>query len=188
MIAQHEILPERHGERGPRRRQTVVVRGSPIVQIASDENDVALELPYFCYEPADRTQVPDVPQVNIAHQRRGPATPRLRKILELHRYALYANCSGIDNSTGADQQSGRQKHNCPLLPVWMQAHNRCRAVSRPQRTAGEKQKAEGPQPCRRQSVIKPDSRIEKAESQQGSRNESHRKYRKRDTQVEERGV
>src|SRR5260370_31064290 len=58
MIAQHEILSERHGERGPRRSNTVVIRGSPIVQISSDKNDVAFELSYSCHEPTDGTQVP----------------------------------------------------------------------------------------------------------------------------------
>src|SRR6266481_1074027 len=53
VIAQHEILPERHGERGPRRRETVVIRGSPIIQISSNENDVAFEPPDFRDEPAD---------------------------------------------------------------------------------------------------------------------------------------
>src|ERR1700751_369122 len=105
MIAQHKILPERNGERGPGRRKSVVIRGSPIVQIARDENDIAFEPSYFCYEPADGAQVPDVPEVNIAHQRCGAATPRLRKILELHRDAFTANCGRIDNAIGAAQQS-----------------------------------------------------------------------------------
>jgi hypothetical protein len=70
----------------------------------------------------------------------------------------------------------------------MQAHNRRRSVSHPQRTAGEKQKAEDAQPRRRQSVIKPDGCIEIAKSQQRSRNERHRKYCKPDTQVEKRRV
>src|SRR6266481_8925970 len=70
----------------------------------------------------------------------------------------------------------------------MRAHHRCRAVSYPQRTTREEQKAEYPKPSCRQSVIDPHGQVEIAESKQRSRNECHRKYGKRDTQVEKRGV
>src|ERR1700758_640235 len=70
----------------------------------------------------------------------------------------------------------------------MQAHNRCRAVSYPQRTTREEQKAKYPKPSRGQSVIDPHGNVEIAEGKQRSRHECHRKYGKRDTEVKTRRV
>src|ERR1700739_1960872 len=124
MIAKDEILAQRHAERGPGRRETVKVRRGSIVQIACDENDVALESSDSRHKPANRAKVPDVAEMNIAHKSRGAAAPCLGKVIELDGDAFNASCGRIDNSVGAKEQSSCQKDGRPGLPIRMQAYKR----------------------------------------------------------------
>src|ERR1700719_3486804 len=131
MIAKDEILAQRNAERGPGRRETVKVRRGSIVQIACDENDVALESCGFRHKPANRAKVPDVPEMNIAHERRGAAAPCLGKVIELDGDAFNASCGRIDNSIGADQQSSCKKDGPQGLPIRMKAYKRRCTVGEP---------------------------------------------------------